>query len=747
MAIKYCDHGAYSPSYARFTVAGAVANSTLTVSSMIDGTIVSGQRVSWAGQPAGTDYYILASGTSTGGTGTFNMSAAATIAAGTQVETFGTGTLRNGYNPTVWGTPIDGDGQGVAPATSAAIASIDFTNTTVPSSGAVLSVMGCTAIPITTAANSATNIQWSATLSTLLANIVTVINTLATATVADVPTNWNTHQVRNVVLARVVGSTIELMTVSGSELYNGRVAISVAGVSPSNITAYWSGGTSGCWGLVLSQQNVGPSGNLDYRTAGVGVFQQGGVIAGSIDPGDTVYLRSDKDIYIGGSGTGQNIISPKTVATTDNPPVFVVDTGDIWSYGVSNPKLRIYNEVSGVVVFRASSGSSYVIKGTRYNDDEYSLVIARKSGASYADFVVDTQFSASVYGTEIVDSSASGNILKFLPVNTGTSHASCRVFHECKIKFNGYYSLFRQSGNSSSGYSLIVSDSIVEHYNVALPIGSIINTGTSTTSPVQNILLDSVRFKGFQAGSNLVGVSSDERSPQFVVTAKNCDWGNVVLRGPILAQSLSFYGPNLKLISGYSQYGGRDLFIDSGLGCVEWNSARGFPTLSARIYGSNDPWSIKLTPTTFGRLSLQMPLETPRFGKFNTLPSGSRTIKVELLVHADLPVTTSDLTLVANYLDTSGVLRTTTSYLNSTTVLGDSAATWTNLREDGTVFFVDQSTEQTYIRKYISVILPGILGTMDPANAANEVSIAIRLHKSSTAIVQGIFVDPNFILT
>lgn len=747
MAVKYCDHGAYTPTYAKFTVGSVVSGATLTITGMLEGTVVTGQRITWPSQPAGTEIYILAGGTSTGGTGTINLSTSVTVTAGTVIEAMGTGTLRNSIKPITWGVPVDGDGNAQSPSTSAAIASVDFSTLTIPSSGVVLSIMGCNPLTISTGANSATNIQWSSTLSTLLANIGTVLNTLATAVAVDIPTNWIPHQIRNIVSARVVGTTLELMTVCGSSEYNGRVAISIANISPGNVTAYWSGGVSGCWGLVVAQHNAGPSGNLDYRTAGVGVLQPGGVFAGSIDPGDIVHIRANKDVYIGGSGTGQNILAPRVTATIENPPIFNIDDGTVWNDLVVNPKLRIYNEVTGLIAFRGSATSVYVINGKRYNDNEYSLVIARRVGASYAEFVIDTQGSVVVNGTEFVDSSSSVNLLRFSPVFTGTYHSTARVFSTCKFKFNGYYSLFRQSGNSSSGYTLQLLDSIIEHYNVALPMGAVIATGNTTTSPVQNIILDNVRFIGFQSGSRLVGISADERAPQFVVSARNCEFDNVVLRGPILAQSISYYGPNFKLITGYSQYGGRDFFIDSGLGCIEWNSARAFPTLNGKIYGSNAPWSIRLTPTTFtGRLSVHHFLETPKFSKFNTLPSGTRTLRVELLMHTEFTLSVNDLTISVDYLDSAGILRTVNSYLNSSTVLGDSTASWTNSKPDGTVFFVDESTEQLYYKKYLSIVLPDVLGTESPASPNTEVSVSVRLHKSSTAIVQGLFIDPDFTL-
>lgn len=145
-----------------------------------------------------------------------------------------------------WGVPQEGDGTSKDPAIASAVVSIDLSAATFVSGSSTVSIMGATALTIGAGANSATNAQYSATLTTMIDNLVVAIN-LATAVIANKPAGWYAHKVLDAVFARRNGNSLELMTRSGSASWNGLVAVTFANVTGAS-SGSWSGGSGGCWG-------------------------------------------------------------------------------------------------------------------------------------------------------------------------------------------------------------------------------------------------------------------------------------------------------------------------------------------------------------------------------------------------------------------------------------------------------------------------------------------------------------------
>lgn len=201
----------------------------------------------------------------------------------------------------VWGVPQEGDGTTPDAATASATCSVDLSAAAFVSGTSQVSVMGCTGIPITASANGATNIQFSAVLTTMIDNIVTVINTLATATIAARPAGWATPQVRDAVFARRVGNTIELMTRSGSASWNGLNAITWAGVTGA-ASGVWAGGSGGCWGYIFNSKEIGAAGVLWPSAQAQGAYSSlNQPLAGLPSADDTTWARARDNflVYVG----------------------------------------------------------------------------------------------------------------------------------------------------------------------------------------------------------------------------------------------------------------------------------------------------------------------------------------------------------------------------------------------------------------------------------------------------------------
>lgn len=218
-----------------------------------------------------------------------------------------------------WGAPQEGDGTTTTASTAAATCAVDLSGATFVSGTSQVSVMGCAAIPVTAGANSATNIQYSATLTTMIDNIVTVLNALATATIVNRPAGWHNPQVRDAVFARRVGNTIELMTRSGSASWNGLVAITWAGVTGAS-SANWAGGAGGCWGWLfndLAQGTIWPSAWAQGTYSSIGT-----PLAGLPSTADTTYAQANNQNITLNTGASRDI--------TFRTNLCVDSTGLIW---------------------------------------------------------------------------------------------------------------------------------------------------------------------------------------------------------------------------------------------------------------------------------------------------------------------------------------------------------------------------------------------------------------------------------
>ncbi|MBA4340893.1 MAG: hypothetical protein C0423_01945 [Methylibium sp.] len=218
-----------------------------------------------------------------------------------------------------WGVPQEGDGTASTPAAASATCSVDLSGATFVSGSSQISVMGATALTVSGSANSATNVQYSATLTTMIDNIVTVINTLATATIVNRPAGWHNPQIRDAVFARRVGNSIELMTRSGSASWNGLTAITWANVTGAS-SGTWAGGSGGCWGWLfngLAQGTIWPSAWAQGTYTSLGT-----PLAGLPSTADTTYAKADNQSISLNTGAARDI--------TFRTNLCVDSTGLIW---------------------------------------------------------------------------------------------------------------------------------------------------------------------------------------------------------------------------------------------------------------------------------------------------------------------------------------------------------------------------------------------------------------------------------
>lgn len=713
MANKYCDHGAYGNAVVTGSTSGSSA--TLTVALVTSGKLGVGAELSGSGITLGT--YITALGTGAGGAGTYTLNAAMTIPASTTITAVYAQPLAV---PWAWALPQEGDGTALAAATASATVSVDMSTWTFTSGTSTFSVMGCTALTIGAGANSATNAQYSAVYSVMLANIAAAIN-LATANTVNVPAGWPVAAVRNTVYARVNVNALELMTRAGSASYAGLAALTFAGVTGSAAQA-WAGGSGGCWGtLVNPAAAIWPTG-LAISAYGVwGASQL--PIAGVMAPGDVVNIRAGKTLRYFGT---LSIILP-TVGTFATPVRFVFDDSTLWADGV-NPKFTIQAMLGGGfnAEFRTTATSYVTVKASRYSDNTRGLNFER--------VLCGTSDNLLVYcGGPSVIQNARFACLQSSAHASPTEGTTTPVNGMNRLIGCLFESVLQRSTPVFVWGSGYIAKLELQDCTFRLTAATDVQNGLFSLSNYSVLSFDNCKFEGYVTGSRLHQAVAFLSSTAFGVTFRNCSLGGFTKLGP------DFFGavvwPDVYrtsrgiFISG--SVGNREFVANTPQGFAGW-LAQGYPTGAAVLLDGVTPWSLRMIPTTLvGGVTPMSPFESPRLVKFNTLGTGVRTATVELLVDTALTWTTQHVGVVFEYLDSAGVPRVVESYDPDGAALTASTAAWsaTTFSDGGVI---------SYNRRKFAITTPTAV------LAGSEMSFYIKLFTTVASATQGIFVDPEF---
>jgi len=728
MATKYCDHGAYQYT-ASFT--GSCSSSTLTVSAVASGKLSLGSLITAAGFPANT--FITGFGTGTGGTGTYTLNNAQTVASTSITATQG---LPSATVVPTWGVPEDGDGVGKTASTASATVSIDLSAATA-AAGATISVMGAV---LTCVTSGATVNQFNAgSGATLVANIVAAINrTTATSTIAAQATGWPTPKIQDAVFARVGSptTTLEIMTRAGSATYNSST-VATSGFTGGTFGPYtFSGGVSGCWGYLWSHNTAFPS----ALTIGTyGLWSTGSVLAGvagtAAAGGDMVYVRAAKTL-VQGAGTSVSLgIGPFT-GNSSTPLDYLIDDGTQWPADGSTPVLVIQNITgsSAQLTTSANYAAAYVNwRGTQYSSGQRNLVLRALSVANGLNLSIGAGLS---YFNMEVD--MSGNTTGGLIHVAGTAGVSGKYYGRsvnCLFK-SPCMTVVSFSVSSAKGCHEFVGCTW-DASGAATPHTGLIGN-FSSASNVTELTFEACRFINYPSGSRLFAVGA-QTSGYVILLWSNISWGNIGSRGPV---SLTAYSERrLSRVHGsMTQFGSRDWFIDASAGYADWTPGNGYPTLNARLDDGTTPYVIRVIPSTWASdaIGQTIPFELPRIGKKNTLGTNILTVTCELAIEQSISWTKRDVAILVVYQDSSGDVRVIDTHdpLNSG-ALTTSSVTWSSEVSGQVAFYPGPVLHN---KKKISVTTPvSVL-------ANSEVGVFVRFFTPVADTTKTIFVDPEITL-
>ena len=708
----YCDHGAYGAGACMGTILGT----TLTVASISSGRIGIGAEISGPGVTYGT--YVTALMTGLGGTGTYTVSVSQTVSSANLTALYGMPLTV----PFVWAQPQDGDGTATTAATASATISLDCSGYTFTSGSSQVSIMGATGITISASANSGTNAQYNAMLTTMLDNIVAAINQCAYNTV-NLPANWQANQVRNTVFARRTGNSLELMTRAGSAFYNGLIGVVWAGVTGAANGA-WSGGTGGCWGVQVNYNTVAlPSG----LTAGSGYgVSSTALLAGYATGGDVVWQRTGKLIYVNPYGS-QTVGSRHVGLATALLEHRVDSLQTIWPADPANSIIELRRVSTGY-------NTSYLT----FLAGNFVVLRCPRTASGLRSWVAKCG-NANPGGGISVSPGISSK-----PRFIGLSIETTGVTTSDPIGITGI---------GSSG-SMLVCEDVYLHVKGGAPVsgsyadGNAPNilmiacefdaTGTTTASTGvvslsvagQIVQMDGCKFSNFVSGSRLLTAASVAGTN---VEMLDCSLGNIDLRGPQFGTAAWQQGKIAGRITVASSDTYRDFAMESPQGFIEWNYKRDQPLLAAKLHDGTTGWSVRVVPSQIAASNLRVSaLKCPPMTKLNTLSTGARTATVEMLIASALTWTAADIDIFVSYIDSTGAKKFATSFDPNAGALTPSTAAWSKTT------FVDGGTIN-FSKFKLSVSLPSLLtGTI--------ITVAVRINREVGNTTQGLFYDPEFVL-
>jgi hypothetical protein len=744
MATKYCDHGAYGA--ASFTgyicsVNGAyngAAGYYLTVTACT-GVLSVGSKITGSGVPANTYISGFVSGTH-GGVGCYTLMTSATNANVALSSRSMTGEFASVLSaPLAFGTAQEGDGLASTPAVSATV-SIDCTSYVFTSGSSTFSVMGCTALTVGAGANSATNAQYNATLTTMIDNMVSCINQ-ATATIVNKPAGWRTPQVRDAVFARRNGNNLELMTRCGSASWNTLTAVTFTNVTNAT-SATWSGGVSGCWGHILnmSRGTYWPSA---YAVCSYGIWGSTLPNAGTLAAGDVIYIRSNKHIPV--AFPANNFIIPMsvTLGAYNNPVVFNIDDSTVWADG-ANPVLNIYScDAYSTNLFTNTSGSNHFseINGVTYSDGTRSLKFSSFINGNYP-LNIQVTFGLTVRNADFISLNGSSPTGVSLGYNGSTPNsAQLTRFDNCRFVSRAATAAMVYTATSILPAEFRNCVFEVDTSVVSVPHPGIIGLVGNTMA---EIVFECCKFVGFTSPSRLFTLASIGGWVYHNnVVLRDCDYGSVTNRGPIHGQT----AVNKNSVSEYahstistSVLGSCDWFVDNQFGFAAWTQLRYPPTCYAKQENGTDGWAVEVIPATVaGLIAWNAPFKAPRFYKKNTLADGDRTFTIQLAIDSTLSFTKKDVSLVIQYVAVDGSLVLVESFDLAGGALDAGTGTW-SAESGGQVVFAANGT--TLNKKQIQ--LSTVSGK--PLKTGTRVAATVCFHTMVTNTSQVCLVDPEVVI-
>ena len=714
MAERYCDHGLYGAAVVVGSTSGS--STTLTVASVTSGRLGLGAMITGDGITANT--WISALGTGKGGAGTYTMSTARTIPAGTTITAIHGGPA---LEPE-WGVAQEGDGTAIGAATAATV-DLNLSAATA-AAGATISIMGAT---LTCVASGASTNQFNAgSGATLVSNLVTAINrTTNTSVVAAQATGWDTPKVQDAVFARIGSptTTLQIMTRAGSATYNAS-QVTTSGFTGGTFGPYtFTGGAGGAWGYLFNERTtIWPSAIAFLAYGAWGASQP---IAGVQQSGDTTHIRAGNKT-ITAYASDNTLTIANISADANNPLTHLVDDGTVWPADGANPTLTIAEYSSnGVRNFNIqfNPAISFRLTGKAYSASNYNLKLEAHTG----------RFVLQIGNNNVVEN--------FSITTPGATSASTL---RSGVSSAGYTAVFRNGYVEHNSNSAFVEPNFVNaSHNISLENVTLSN-GTSVIPNTAGVI--SVA-NGYPVDATVTGL----KCVNFIVTSKlfkagtvnsprinfiDCDYGNVSgLDNLTLASNVSGYITN---ISSFSSRDKRDFMIFNNAGVILWDSQGDFPALNATLLDGVTKWSWRLsTALAANSCTIGRALTTPRIVKINSLAAGARTFTVEFCITDALSWTKRDVSLKIVYEDVNGDLVILNTLDINAGALTTSSATWSNESGGKVTYSVGSVLYHNKFKLQISTPV----GKNLPEGA--EVAAYFNVHNINTSYPQFLFVDPD----
>lgn len=626
-----------------------------------------------------------------------------------------------------WGMPQDGDGLAKTASTASATASIVFSG--VPSG--TISVCGVTLSP-----------TWGASADAAANGLATAINA-STNSVTTSGFRAGSVQLRNAVFARgpaggAPAGTCQIMTRHGSALFNGQVAVAhtLTNVNAGASSLSFSGGVSGCWGTLISNTTMWPS---SVSVAAYGLLCATTPFSGSIDPGDIVEVRANKTISF---ATATLTAALPSAGSSAAPVTYRIDDATVWPSDAPTPKITLATSNVAGNTFSIQGGKDAFlhILGRRYADGSTNLDITAIGSATNSPILRyggPTTFEAVAFRCL-----APGGAAQLTQLNTLVNGARYTTLNDCDFERNNATSAWLTLGTAGNPGMLVMNGGNVRAVGQASPVTSgLVSLASNNTQNVR-AQLNGVKFDGFVTGTRLFATASTWNAGDSGLSAINCDWGSVNGLGPnflttTFTDQVSEMEPGARGLFISSAYDKQEFVYERPGKCyAEWNAAKGRPTLNARLLDGVTPWSIFAVPTSVaGNVSRMTPAALPPINKrvpdAVDLAEGARTFTVNFLVESDLSAwTRADISALVTYQDTSGVVRTVSSYSEDAAALDASTALWSATDWNG----------QTWLKRKFSFTTP------HPVKAGTNVSVVMRLHTVSASEAQGVIIDPEVVV-
>lgn len=648
-------------------------------------------------------------------------------------------------NIPTFGTCQEGDGLAAGAAVVATV-SIDLSaysasnGNTFTIAGAVLTCVG---------AGAGANQFNIASGSTLAQNIAAAINqTTNTVTVSTVGASnpllgWPTNmKLQDVFFATNTGATLNIQTRAGSALFNTTsfvAAVSSGFTGGATINAQFSGGASGAWGYLFNHNATIWKSAL--AVASYGLWATNKPYAGTIDAGDVIKVRANKTLTL---SANTNITwTMSAMGTAAAPVIFEIDDGTTWPADGSTPVLKISQSHTGnTSMFWSGISTTWAyIKGKQYLDGQRNMVLETpaNTGTTFANIRIVG--GAPPIRFESIDlnclgnSTNSTNTCQVSMISGPVAAQGVTTFVNCRFGWP------TQNGGANAGYINANSFNGIARLKM---IGCVFSQTDATIAqnPVMTLIsggsysrfeFDECKFTGILGNSRLM--PSNALIEGGTITFRNCDFGAIKHRGPNVALVASARS-SMDAIWASTKHGNRDFFFDHRSGFVEWNSAKGYPTLSAKLLDGTTGWVIFASPTTVAaNISRMSPLEVPAVNKYNTLATGARTVTLNIALESTLSWTLADISLQVSYVDSTGSSRTVDSFSPAGGALtADPSSTWSS-ESGGQVTF----NGQTFNKYKFSVSCP------DMANGC-EITATPRLHTSVANETLGVFINPDLVV-